>query len=70
VPGVVLLDLIVSELGRGPPRLIGGVKFHRALAPGEAFVLRWKSAGPQVMFRCERGAELLVEGSLAFAGPE
>lgn len=66
MPGVVLLDLIVSELGRGPPRLIGSVKFHRAVKPGDACVLRWKSTGLQVTFRCEREADLLVEGSLKF----
>lgn len=67
VPGVVLLDLIVGELKRGPPRLIGSVKFHRSVKPGDAFLLRWASTGQQVTFRCERDAELLIEGSLAFA---
>jgi 3-hydroxyacyl-[acyl-carrier-protein] dehydratase len=66
VPGVVLLDLIVSELSRGPPRVIRSVKFHRAVKPGEGFVLHWKSAGSQVTFRCERDALLLIEGSLTF----
>ena len=66
VPGVLLLDLIVSELSRGPPRVIGSVKFHRPVKPGEGFVLRWKSVGPQVTFRCERDVVLLIEGSLTF----
>ena len=66
VPGVVLLELIVSELSRGPPRVIGSVKFHRAVKPGEGFVLRWKSSGPHLTFRCERDALLLIEGSLTF----
>ena len=70
VPGVILLDLIVSELARGAPRVISSVKFHRAVKPGEAFVLRFQSAGPQVTFRCERDAVLLIEGSLAFGAAE
>jgi 3-hydroxyacyl-[acyl-carrier-protein] dehydratase len=74
VPGVLLLDLIVERLERGAPRVLGSVKFHRALLPGEDFVLRFRSAGAQLTFRCERppsreGA-LIAEGSLSFGTRE
>ena len=66
VPGVLLLDLIVARLERGAPRLLGNVKFHRAVKPGERFTLRFNSSGSQVSFRCERAELLLAEGSLSF----
>lgn len=70
VPGVLLLELIVERLERGPPRLLGNVKFHRALEPGEEFVLRFKETGAQLAFRCERASPpagaLIAEGSLSF----
>jgi len=68
VPGVVLLDLVVEALGRGAPRRVDSVKFHRALQPGEAFTLRWEQAGPKATFRClAADAALIVEGNLTFA---
>jgi 3-hydroxyacyl-[acyl-carrier-protein] dehydratase len=67
VPGVLLLDLIVESLGRGPPRAVVNVKFHRVIKPGEGFELRCTSSGDRTAFRCVRGAELLAEGSLDFA---
>ncbi len=66
VPGVVLLELIVERLGRGPPCAIPGVKFQRALSPGETFTLRWKDAGARVTFRCEIDGEPVAEGILEF----
>jgi 3-hydroxyacyl-[acyl-carrier-protein] dehydratase len=69
VPGVVLLDLIVEALGYGSPRVIGNVKFHRALKPAEHFTLRHRLTGAQLSFRCSSGDQLLVEGSLSFAAP-
>jgi 3-hydroxymyristoyl/3-hydroxydecanoyl-(acyl carrier protein) dehydratase len=71
VPGVLLLDLVIGEVGRGAPRVLGNVKFHRAVQPGETFVLRYKSTGPQLSFRCvsaPAGQEgpLIAEGSLSF----
>jgi len=66
VPGVLLLELVVAALGRGAPSVLTRVKFLRAVLPGEAFVLRWKSTGPQVSFRGERGTDLIIEGSLEF----
>lgn len=68
VPGVLLLDLIVEALEQGAPRVIGSVKFHRAVKPGEAFTLRYRLAGPQLSFRCVSADQLLVEGTLSF-GP-
>ena len=68
VPGVLLLDLIVEQLDRGAPRALGNVKFHRALRPGESFVLRFTSAGSRLNFRCEHAsAGLIAEGSLSYA---
>jgi 3-hydroxyacyl-[acyl-carrier-protein] dehydratase len=67
VPGVVLLDLVVAALGRGAPRGIGNVKFHRAVRPGDTFTLRYQGDGPQVGFRCVDGEQVLVEGRLTFA---
>ncbi len=67
VPGVLLLDLIVARLGRGAPRAIGTVKFHRAVRPGESFIVRFTAAGAQLNFRCEHGsAGLIAEGSLVY----
>jgi len=66
VPGVVLLDLVVEALDCGPPRVLGNVKFHRAVKPGEAFTLRYQRSGPRLEFRCMDGEQLLVEGSLSF----
>ena len=69
VPGVVLLDLVVEALQRGAPRVLGNVKFHRAVKPGESFTLRYKLVGPLLSFRCVSGEQLLVEGSLSFGRP-
>jgi len=66
VPGVVLLDWVVEALDRGAPRLVGGVKFHRAVKPGESFTLRYDAVGARLTFRCVSGEQLLVEGSLSF----
>ena len=69
LPGVVLLDLITEAIGLGAPRAITSTKFHRALKPGDGFVLHWKIAGPSVSFRCERDAEMIAEGRLEFGAP-
>jgi 3-hydroxymyristoyl/3-hydroxydecanoyl-(acyl carrier protein) dehydratase len=69
VPGVLLLDLVVEALGRGSPRVVTSVKFHRVLKPGESFELTWKSSGTKSSFRCARGAELLADGTLEFGTP-
>jgi 3-hydroxyacyl-[acyl-carrier-protein] dehydratase len=69
VPGVLLLELVIDALGRGPPRLVGNVKFHRVVKPGQSFTLQYREAGPQLSFRCVSGEQLLVEGSLSFDRP-
>jgi 3-hydroxymyristoyl/3-hydroxydecanoyl-(acyl carrier protein) dehydratase len=69
VPGVLLLELVVVALGRGPPRAIPSVKFHRALAPGESFELQWKSAAAATGFRCVRGDVLIADGTFEFGPP-
>jgi 3-hydroxyacyl-[acyl-carrier-protein] dehydratase len=66
LPGVVLLELVAERLGRGSPRAIPGVKFQRALAPGETFTLHWKNGGDRVSFRCESEGEPVAEGSMEF----
>jgi 3-hydroxymyristoyl/3-hydroxydecanoyl-(acyl carrier protein) dehydratase len=66
VPGVLLLELIAQAVGRGAPTLIDGVKFHRALAPGEAFELRYEESAERVRFRCELDATLVAEGVLGY----
>jgi 3-hydroxyacyl-[acyl-carrier-protein] dehydratase len=68
VPGVLLLELLTEAFGRGAPRAISSVKFHRALAPADRCTLRWKNMGTSLSFRCERESELVAEGSLEF-GP-
>lgn len=68
VPGVLLLDLVVATLGRGAPRVLDHVKFHRAVRPGESFVLRISGEGGKVAFRCmQADSGLIAEGSLGFA---
>jgi 3-hydroxyacyl-[acyl-carrier-protein] dehydratase len=67
VPGVVLLELVVEALDLGSPRVIGGVKFHRAVRPGDAFTLRHELAGSKLTFRCVAGDELLVDGTMTLA---
>ena len=67
VPGVVLLDLIVATLGRGAPRVLDQVKFHRAVMPGESFVLRISGAGAKVGFRClHPDASVIAEGTMSY----
>ena len=68
VPGVLLLDLVVDALGQGSPRLLGSIKFHRVVRPGESFTLRYELAGPKLSFRCVDGEQLLAEGTMTF-GP-
>jgi 3-hydroxyacyl-[acyl-carrier-protein] dehydratase len=67
LPGVLLLDLVVATLGRGAPRLLDQVKFHRAVRPGESFVLRISGSGPKVGFRClHADSSVIAEGSLGY----
>jgi 3-hydroxymyristoyl/3-hydroxydecanoyl-(acyl carrier protein) dehydratase len=66
VPGVLLLDLVMVALERGAPRLLGNVKFHRAVRPGETFTLRHTTTGARLAFRCVDGDQLLFEGSVSF----
>ena len=68
VPGVLLLDLIVATLGRGAPRVLDQVKFHRAVMPGESFIVRTSSSGPKVGFRCLLAdGSVIAEGSMSFS---
>ena len=70
VPGVLLLELIAAAIGKGAPRLIDGVKFHRALAPGESFELIHQPAGDsadgRIRFRCARDTLLVAEGVFGY----
>jgi 3-hydroxymyristoyl/3-hydroxydecanoyl-(acyl carrier protein) dehydratase len=66
VPGVLLLELVVEALGRGAPRAIGSVKFHKVIKPGESFELRVQSTGAKSSFRCLRGQVLIADGVLEF----
>ena len=66
LPGVVLVDLVVERIGRGQPRTIPTLKFHRSLAPGEIFTLQWKAEGDRVNFRCHIEAERVADGVLEF----
>src|SRR4051794_15812047 len=66
VPGVVLLELVVAALDRGSPRLLGSVKFHRVVKPGESFTARYDADGSRVAFRCVDGEQLVAEGTLSF----
>jgi 3-hydroxymyristoyl/3-hydroxydecanoyl-(acyl carrier protein) dehydratase len=70
VPGVLLLELIAAAIGKGAPRLIDGVKFHRALTPGESFELTHQPAGDsadgRIRFRCARDTLLVAEGVFGY----
>jgi 3-hydroxyacyl-[acyl-carrier-protein] dehydratase len=66
LPGVVLLELVVERLGRGAPRAIPGVKFQRALVPGDTVTLHWRDDANRVSFRCECNGEPVAEGTLEF----
>jgi 3-hydroxymyristoyl/3-hydroxydecanoyl-(acyl carrier protein) dehydratase len=66
VPGVLLLELVVQAIGRGAPVLVDGVKFHRALSPGESFELSFEGSGERVRFRCQLDAAPVAEGVFAF----
>jgi 3-hydroxymyristoyl/3-hydroxydecanoyl-(acyl carrier protein) dehydratase len=68
LPGVVLVELVVERVGRGPPRTIPNLKFHRSLAPGEMFTLQWKAEVDRVSFRCDIAQERVAEGVLEFGG--
>jgi hypothetical protein len=67
---VILVELVVEHIGRGAPRAIPGLKFHRSLTPGDAFTLRWKAEGDRVSFHCHRGEERVAEGVLDFGAVE
>jgi len=61
VPGVVLLDEVLSAL---PRRMdIPWAKFHAPLRPAEEFVIRIE----QNRFSVHRGETLIASGSLRFA---
>jgi 3-hydroxymyristoyl/3-hydroxydecanoyl-(acyl carrier protein) dehydratase len=66
VPGVLLLELVSQAVGRGAPTLVDGLKFHRALSPGESVELRCEDSGDRVRFRCELDAALVAEGILGY----
>ncbi len=66
VPGVLLLELIAQAIGRGVPTLIDGVKFHRALSPGESFDLSIEESAERVRFRCRLDTATVAEGVFGF----
>lgn len=66
VPGVLLLEWVVTALARGAPRAVIATKFHRVLKPGESFAVESQSSGGRSTFRCTRGSELLAEGTFDF----
>lgn len=66
VPGVLLLELVAQAIGRGAPTLVDGVKFHRALSPGESFELSFEDSGERVRFRCQLDSAPLAEGIFGF----
>jgi 3-hydroxymyristoyl/3-hydroxydecanoyl-(acyl carrier protein) dehydratase len=70
VPGVLLLELLTEGFGRGAPRAITSVKFHRALAPADRCTVRWKNRGTSLSFRCELGSALVAEGSFEYDHPD
>ena len=70
VPGVLLLELLTEAFGRGAPRAVSSVKFHRALAPADRCIVRWKNRGTSLRFRCEHGTVLVADGSLEYGRPD
>jgi 3-hydroxyacyl-[acyl-carrier-protein] dehydratase len=71
VPGVVILDRLVSDLAeRTGARAVGvkRMKFTRPLAPGEEFIVEWGDAQKGgVRFGVKVGAEMLASGQMAIA---
>jgi len=72
VPGVVVLDEILSAVGRfaGRPVQVTGlpsVKFLAPLAPGEEFEIVFEDRGAgRAGFEVHRGAEKIAEGVLTY----
>jgi 3-hydroxyacyl-[acyl-carrier-protein] dehydratase len=62
VPGVVILDRVMRNAGRGVLHL-PSVKFHAPLRPGDEFEIEIGDG----KFRVTSGAKLIVSGSYAFA---
>jgi 3-hydroxyacyl-[acyl-carrier-protein] dehydratase len=60
VPGVLVLERVLREAGRGRVRL-PAVKFHAPLRPGEEFSIELEGA----RFAVRSGGKLIVSGSLA-----
>jgi 3-hydroxyacyl-[acyl-carrier-protein] dehydratase len=66
VAGVLLLQWVVTAVGRGEPVAIPQVKFLRALRPGDEFRVRWTVDGTRASFRCLCADQPIAEGILEF----
>jgi acyl-coenzyme A synthetase/AMP-(fatty) acid ligase len=71
VPGVVLLDAVLAQLGseRGELHSLPRVKFLAPVRPGEVIRLRVEFAGTRARFTGLRGGTSVFEGSLVFGAP-
>ena len=69
MPGVELLELVMAAVGHGNPRLLGSLKFHQPVRPGEVFTLGYMLEGSSLRFSCTRGERLLVDGSVTLGVP-
>ena len=70
VPGVVLLNCILDELGRQAPQVtvtgIRKLKFLRMLFPGQSFSVEFAApAAGGLRFKCWQDGAVLAEGNLA-----
>lgn len=71
VPGVVILDEIVSAVAEWQPQsrvaVISSVKFRAALNPEEPFHISLHLVDAAVEFSCHAGIRILVQGRLLLA---
>jgi 3-hydroxyacyl-[acyl-carrier-protein] dehydratase len=75
VPGVVLLNEILSQLRRQLPAVkVAGIKklkFLRMLLPDQAFTVEFAEASATgLRFKCWQDGALLAEGNFALQAPE
>ena len=74
VPGVVLLDEVVTAIASWRPGFVPAgfpaVKFLSPLRPDEAFTIRLQQSAASVQFECVAGERLLARGSVAGRGQD
>ena len=64
VPGVVLLDAVLSYIGADAPFRLTGVKFLHAVRPGDRIVIHCRTGTVGTKFECR----LYPRGAMAVSG--